>query len=56
MILVQSVSQIIALFVLRKNQPHLKRPYAMWLYPVPAVIARVGSGTYLLWARTHRLS
>jgi amino acid transporter len=48
MILVQSVSQIIALLVLRKNQPHLKRPYAMWLYPVPAVIARVGSGAYLL--------
>lgn len=52
MILVQSVAQIIALFVLRKNQPHLKRPYAMWLYPVPAVIALVG-WVYIYMASNH---
>ena len=52
MILVQSVAQIIALFVLRKNQPHLKRPYAMWLYPVPAVIALVG-WVYIYMVSNH---
>lgn len=52
MILVQSVAQIIALFVLRKNQPHLKRPYAMWLYPLPAVIALVG-WVYIYMASNH---
>lgn len=52
MILVQSVAQIIALFVLRKNQPHLKRPYAMWLYPVPAVIALAG-WVYIYMASNH---
>jgi amino acid transporter len=41
-VLVQSVAQIAALVVLRRRQPNLVRPYKMWLYPVPAVIALVG--------------
>ncbi|GAA3435935.1 APC family permease [Kutzneria kofuensis] len=41
-VLVQSVAQIAALVVLRRRQPGLVRPYKMWLYPVPAIIALVG--------------
>lgn len=42
MILVQSVAQIAALFALRRNRPEMERPYKMWLYPVPALIALLG--------------
>jgi fructoselysine transporter len=42
MILVQSIAQIGALFVLRSKRPELERPYNMWLYPIPAVIALLG--------------
>lgn len=31
-----------AVTVLRKRQPTLPRPYRMWLYPVPGVVALVG--------------
>ncbi|GAA0599453.1 APC family permease [Kutzneria viridogrisea] len=41
-VIVQSVAQIAALVVLRRRQPGLTRPYKMWLYPVPAVIALLG--------------
>jgi amino acid transporter len=43
-VLVQSVAQIAALVVLRRRQPNLARPYKMWLYPVPLVVALVGWG------------
>ncbi|WP_392891334.1 APC family permease [Pseudomonas migulae] len=52
MILVQSVAQIISLFVLRKTKPHIARPYKMWLYPVPAVIALLG-WIYIYMASNH---
>jgi amino acid transporter len=41
-ILVQFVGQVVALILLRKNAPNLKRPYRMWLYPIPALLALVG--------------
>ncbi|MEV6602856.1 APC family permease [Kutzneria sp. NPDC051319] len=41
-VLVQSVAQIAALVVLRRRQPGLVRPYKMWLFPVPLIIAFVG--------------
>ncbi|MBS0431945.1 MAG: amino acid permease [Proteobacteria bacterium] len=41
-IIVQSAAQIIALVVLRKRQPGLRRPYRQWLYPLPCVIAMIG--------------
>jgi amino acid transporter len=41
-VLVQSIAQILALVVLRRRQPSLKRPYRMVLYPLPAVVACVG--------------
>jgi amino acid transporter len=42
MVLVQAIAQIAALTVLRKRQPTLRRPYRMWLYPVPSLIALIG--------------
>jgi fructoselysine transporter len=52
MILVQSVAQIVSLFVLRKTKPHLARPYTMLLYPLPAIIALVG-WVYIYLASNH---
>ncbi len=42
MVLVQTLSQSVALTVLRKRQPHLRRPYKMWLYPLPSILAFAG--------------
>lgn len=41
-VLVQSVGQIVALTVLRRRQPNLPRPYKMWLYPLPSLVALAG--------------
>src|SRR5207248_6231781 len=41
-ILVQFVAQILALPLLRRRLSASQRPYRMWLYPVPALIALVG--------------
>lgn len=42
MVLVQALAQIAAVTVLRKRQPTLRRPYKMWLYPLPSLVALVG--------------
>ncbi len=41
-ILVQFMGQIFAIPLLRKKFPDSARPYKMWLYPLPAVIAFLG--------------
>jgi amino acid transporter len=41
-VLVQAIAQIVALTVLRRRQPELRRPYRMWLYPLPSILALVG--------------
>ncbi len=41
-ILVQFMGQVVGLMLLRRSAPDMPRPYRMWLYPVPAVIALVG--------------
>ena len=41
-ILVQFVGQIVAVMRLRRIRPDLPRPFRMWLYPVPALVALVG--------------
>lgn len=41
-IIVQFIGQIVAVSLLRKNRPDLERPYRMWLYPIPSLIALVG--------------
>ena len=41
-ILVQFLAQIIGLLILRATRPDMPRPFKMWLYPVPAVVALFG--------------
>ena len=41
-ILVQFMGQIVGLILLRRNAPHMERPFRMWLYPLPALIALLG--------------
>jgi amino acid transporter len=42
MVIIQSFAQIAAVVVLRKRQPNLSRPYKMFLYPLPLIIAGIG--------------
>ncbi|MGC8595379.1 MAG: APC family permease [Candidatus Kryptoniota bacterium] len=41
-ILIQFLGQIVGLTLLRKDRPDLRRPFKMWLYPVPSIIAFIG--------------
>jgi len=41
-IISQFVGQIFAVALLRKNAPNLERPYRIWLYPLPSLIALAG--------------
>jgi amino acid transporter len=41
-ILIQFIGQIFALILLRKRAPDMPRPYKMWLYPIPSLVALVG--------------
>ncbi|MCL5029934.1 MAG: amino acid permease [Bacteroidetes bacterium] len=41
-ILIQFLGQIIGLTILRKNDPNMKRPFKMWLYPIPSIVAFIG--------------
>jgi amino acid transporter len=41
-ILVQFMGQVVGLVLLRRQAPDMPRPYRMWLYPVPALVALVG--------------
>ncbi|HWQ31424.1 MAG TPA: APC family permease [Blastocatellia bacterium] len=41
-ILVQFIGQIFAVMLLRKRRPDLPRPYRIWLYPLPVLIALIG--------------
>ncbi|GEB78487.1 APC family permease [Sporolactobacillus inulinus] len=41
-IVIQFMGQIVALTVLRKRRPDLKRPYKQWLYPLPSILAFIG--------------
>jgi basic amino acid/polyamine antiporter, APA family len=52
-ILVQFIGQIGAVTLLRRRAPEMPRPYRMWLYPVPSLIALVG--WIFIFATTPRL-
>jgi amino acid transporter len=41
-ILVQFMGQVVGLILLRRRAPDMKRPYRMWFYPLPALIALLG--------------
>jgi amino acid transporter len=41
-ILVQFMGQVVGLILLRRHAPQMPRPYRMWLYPLPALVALAG--------------
>jgi amino acid transporter len=41
-ILVQFIGQIFAVILLRRLRPDMPRPFRIWLYPVPALVALAG--------------
>jgi len=41
-ILVQFIGQIVALTLLRRNAPGMPRPFRVWLYPLPNLVALFG--------------
>jgi len=53
-ITLQFLVQAIGLIVLRILRPELPRPFRMWLYPVPALLASIGF-TFVLVSRTNSL-
>jgi amino acid transporter len=53
-IVLQYLVQAVGLIVLRIRQPELPRPFRMWLYPVPAVVASLGF-VYMLLSRKDAL-
>jgi amino acid transporter len=51
-ITLQFLVQAIGLIVLRIRRPDLPRPFRMWLYPIPAILASIGF-IYVLISRTN---
>ena len=51
-ILIQFLAQIIGVLILRQTRPEFPRPFRMWLYPLPALIAIVGF-VYVLFMRPN---
>ena len=53
-ITLQFLVQAIGLIVLRVRRPDLPRPFKMWFYPIPALLASVGF-VYVLAVRTNSM-
>ena len=53
-IVVQFLMQHIGVMVLRRRQPQLRRPFRIWLYPVPPLLALAGF-TYILLGRPNAM-
>jgi len=51
-IMVQFLAQTIGVIVLRVRKPDMERPFRMWLYPLPAVLAFAGF-VYVLVSRQN---
>jgi amino acid transporter len=51
-ILLQFLMQAIGVIVLRIRRPDLPRPFKMWFYPLPTLIAAAGF-SYILWFRPN---
>ena len=54
-IMLQFLVQAIGLIVLRIRRPDLPRPFRMWLYPLPALMASVGF-VFVLVSRTNSMT
>jgi amino acid transporter len=53
-ITLQFLLQAIGVIVLRVRRPDLPRPFRMWLFPLPALLASLGF-TFVLISRTNSL-
>src|SRR5215831_16080854 len=53
-ILVQFIGQIGAVMLLRRLKPEMPRPFRVWLYPLPALIALIG-WIFLFWTSETKL-
>ena len=53
-ITIQFLAQIVGLLILRQTRPDVPRPFKMWLYPLPALIAIIGF-LYVLFMRPNFL-
>lgn len=53
-ITIQFLAQIIGLLILRQTRPDVPRPFKMWLYPLPALVAVVGF-LYVMFMRPNFL-
>jgi amino acid transporter len=51
-ILLQFIVQAVGVMVLRRRRPDMLRPFRMWLYPLPALMAIAGF-TFILLARKN---
>ncbi len=51
-LLLQFLTQHIGVLYLRRTQPDLPRPFRLWLYPLPPVLALIGF-SYILFARPN---
>ena len=51
-ITIQFLAQIVGLLILRQTRPEMPRPFKMWLYPIPALIAIAGF-LYVLFMRPN---
>jgi len=48
------MGQVVALVLLRKHAPQLNRPYRVWLYPLPCLVALIG-WLFIFATTPHRL-
>ena len=46
-VMIQFMAQVVAVTLLRRYRPDLRRPFQMWLYPLPSVVA-FGGWAYIL--------
>jgi amino acid transporter len=53
-IILQFIVQAVGVIVLRVRRPDLPRPFRMWLYPLPAVLAIAGF-TFILFNRANAM-
>ena len=53
-LLLQFLLQEIGLLILRRQHPEMPRPFRMWFYPVPALLATAGF-VYILISRPNFL-
>ena len=53
-IIIQFLAQTVGIIVFRIRRPEVERPFKMWLYPIPAVLAFIGF-MYVLISRNNFL-